>query len=151
MTGIGNFRLWTTKSFFCKPGVSSVSLLYTLIVMFTIRIYNFKYLQWFSIFANVSSFPSDLNRKFNVKDWADLKYCVEKISVLLDNNRQDPPTFTNTRGTTGQKNIKKRYNCAFFPPTMNELCRTKEHDNLTKNLLINLIFPLKKKKRIVNF
>lgn len=73
--------------------VSSVRLLYTLTAMFTIRVWSFKYLQiWFPIYANVSSLPSNLKRKFNVKDWADLKSCVKKISVLLDNTDKVPPS-----------------------------------------------------------
>lgn len=67
-------------SFFCKPRVC-----YTLIAMFTIRTYNLKRknLHGFPIFANVSSFPSNLNRKVNVQHWAECKYHVARTSVLL--------------------------------------------------------------------
>lgn len=52
-----------------------------------------KNLHWFPIFANASSFPSNLHRKCNAKDWAEFKYCIKQISVLLDNTGKVSPTF----------------------------------------------------------
>lgn len=48
-------------------------------------LYLLKKSTFISIFATLSSFPSNLNRKLNVKDWAEFKYWIKQISVLLDN------------------------------------------------------------------